>query len=324
MRPVAIPSSAYEVMSQSFELLHRHIASEDTAVGRVPGDFYRGYPISWKELALGYDVQRSMCSQCAKAIKESLDDRSLRRLVITGGPGSGLSTLAARLGWDAYFVNHRPVLFVRRPGPTLLDSIERLHDIMRMAFLIVAEDEHIDADELDRLIEQLRSKNLPAVVLAVRRVLTPRGSSAASGLELSSELNPRELRDLRAKLRPFLTTEANTRLERTEDPELFLNLLVAFEQEFVRLDRYVGECLEQADEVDRELLQLAAFAGRYGPGPVAPLILSRVSGLPDEEIQRRLRRFEKRLILDDFVDGGQVWRLRHDLIGEAMLRHLWG
>jgi hypothetical protein len=338
LRPVAIPPSAYDVMSESFELLHRHIASEDTAVARVPGDFYRGYPISWKELALGYDVQRSMYSQCAKAIKESLDDGSLRRLVITGGPGSGLSTLVARLGWDAYFVNHHPVVFVRRAGPALIDSIERLHDIMRIAFLIVAEDEHIDADELDRLVEQLRTKNLPAVVLAVRRVLTPRASSTGSALELSSELNPRELGDLRAKLRPFLTTEANTRLEGTEDPELFLNLLVAFEQEFVRLDRYVGECLEQADEVDRDLLQLVAFAGRYGPGPAVPIILSRVSGLPDEEVQRRLRRFERRLILEDHVDVGQVWRhiledhvdvgqvwrLRHDLIGEAMLRHLWG
>jgi hypothetical protein len=331
LTPVIVPPSTFALLSEHLEVLYRNIAIDRYPAGRIIGDYYRGHSITWKELALAYDAPRQITPKILDRVIADLGEQALRRIRLVGEPGAGASTIAARVAWDVYMNCHAPVAWVRRGGTGLLDAIGRLRDLVPRSFLVVAEEEILPVDAADRIFEQLQSRRVPAVLLFVQqRNLAEFHESAQSDrvqrvFQVKDKLDsPNELAEFRAKIRPYVATKQKKAFEDLADTSLFVNLLTAFEEQFIKLEKLVHDILTGATDDTLALLVWVVFCTRYAHGYAPTSFLKTVTGLSRAKILAALAPYSERLILVANATGPDPsFKSRHDLITEQLLQQLW-
>jgi hypothetical protein len=333
---LSVPEEKFASLKGYLEILYRGVEM-DTLSGRIPGgDFYRGYKVTWKDLAVGYDASRTITKDILnKALLPDLKEQAPKRIRLLGEPGAGISTLAARLAWDVYNLYHIPVAIIRRVDSNLAgltDAVSQFRDLVNRSFLLIAEDEYIRIDEADRLFEQLQSKLVPVVMLLVgQKHRNQLGESSLTAkrqrhFTLKDELDKQEVLQLRQKLTPFVP-EANQHkfYQFHDNSSLFINLLIAFEEEFVRLELMVHKLLNGISEEAKDLLTAIAFCDRYGHQPTPISFLATVTNYSISQIINSLEPVTERLILFHKPRLAEInYSCRHDLISLQILRELWG
>ena len=327
-----IPLEKFTSLSQYLDILYENVELDTFPRGSIPGDLYWGHRVTYKELALGYDAPRRVAGHIMASLIPDLNDQTPKRFRLLGEPGSGMSTAVRRVGWDVYKKNHLPVAFIRRCDPGLkglLDAVSQFRDLVRRSFLLIAEEEYILRDDVDRLFEYLQSKNVPVVVLFSGQVKStePQETSPSKRrrhFDLTDRLDSDELGDLRRKVRPFVSEACQTSFDDLKDNSLFINLLAAFEEKFVRLGPLVHKLLQNESKDTKDLLAAVAFCNVYGHRPAPAGYLTAVTGLSRAAIGNHLAVMAERLLLINKTEEDVSFSCRHDLVAVQILRELWG
>ncbi len=331
---LSIPEDNFFTFKTYLEILYTGIEIDSFPPGHLPGaSFYQGHKITWKDLALGYDVQRKNTTEILKTLEADLKEQIPRRIRLYGEPGAGISTMAARLAWHVYKVYHVPVAIVRRIDSNLVgltDVVFQLRDFLNRSFLLIAEDEYIKADEADRLFERLQSERVPVIMLQVERREENKKNTDISRRKrqffVKDELSKNEHIELHKKIIDFIPKEKQEIFfeKSQKEKSLFINLLIAFEEKFVRLEDMVVQLLQNTSIETKELLAAIAFCNRYAHKEVPLSFLANVTQLSTDQIVNFLETINERLILTHKSNPTEIsYSCRHDLISLQVLRQIW-
>jgi len=324
--PLVIAAEKLVWLAEELELVGLEIGLT-CPEGRTPGrDFLRGHEVSWYDLGLRYDVERDVTRRLCAEIRQGLGNGRPRRLNLFHAPGAGGTTVARRVLWD--FHKEYPCVIVQRAEPT--ETVERLQYLSHqteLPVLAVVDGGRLSDRDIDALYEGIASRHLPVVVLHVQRSCDPpmaRGNRMYLQAQVTDNEAPVFLHFLAREapdLEPVLERAIASRAPHARTP-FYLGLL-AFEHEFVGIDRYVDARLSGMGPAPRRVVSYLALAHLYGQQSIPAAAFSGVLGVP------RRRRLDLRLHIEQALDllvesSDGRWRTAHPLIAEACLQCILG
>ena len=293
--------------------------------GRQPGrDFLRGHEISWFDLGLNYDVERDVTSGLEDRIRQALLSRRPQRINLYHAPGAGGSTVARRICWNLH--KRYPCFLVFRflAGETV-ERISFLSALSNQPLLAIIDSGSLTDREVDALYEQVAARHLSVVMLQVLRAFDFQGSPR-DRIYLGAQLSGSES----LRFTHFLSREVP---ERAEDLEAVINSpnvyartpfylgLVAFEREFVGIDRYVGDRIDQLTSEYARIIAYLSFSHYYAHQPMPGPIFAELLGTP------RNKPVDLRKHLSSAIDllvktTENEWRTAHSIIAETCIKHI--
>lgn len=294
----------------------------DRTIGR---DFLQGNEISWYELGIHSDVERDVTSKVQRQIKSDLESRKTARINLYHAPGAGGTTVAKRLVW--VFHREHPCVMLRSTNPSeTADRVAYVTSSTGISMLLAVDGADIAEGQIDELYDQLRARNVPAVILqVVRRFTTPieRPRSFFLKEELSSSEGHR-FKSIFEKEQPSSAAELD-RLLQQADPRFrtaFYFGLVAFKEGFKGLEPYVAARIGSLTAVQKLILGYAAVAHHYGQKPLPAQAFAETLSIPRSRSVDFNSVFPVgALELLIKLDQGR-WRTAHDLVAVEILKQL--
>lgn len=326
--PVVVEAADYAQLTEHCELVHLSLGLRPPE-GRVPeSDFLRGHEITWHDLGLHVDVDRDVHLPLERAVRQDLETRATVRLNLFHAPGAGGTTLARRLLWNLH--REYPAVLLRRCIPEeTIERLARLTTTTGKPVLVVAEASAIGETQLEQLYRLLRARHVPGVIVQVaRRTRAPesvrRGERSFFLAEGLSNAESSTFVHYLKRIAPSRATYLEQSLGSTDARERtpFYLALVAFERDFIGLDRYVTARCQSLTDSQRLVLIALALAHYYAQRAVpAQLFCSALGAAHSRPLD--LHKILPSDSLDLLVeDEPGLWRPRHQLISETALRHL--
>ncbi|MEN6623591.1 MAG: ATP-binding protein [Smithella sp.] len=318
-----LPIKQLRWIEEDLEVLHLNVGYIDKNISGIK-DFYRGRVITWSELGLDYDVRRDLVKEFKKKVEYSLQNRLTKKINLFHYAGAGGTTLGRRLCWDLHETYPSVTLKKYRQRET----IERLREIFRLtqqSILILVECAEINLDEVDKLITELKSRQVPATLLLVQRCFT--ANVPAGEFFLDSILRPnekarfldaysREVPEKRHELKQFIDLGQ----EKLKTPFYFG--LITFEKDFVNIQGFVFQRLSRATEIQRQILTYISLCYYYSQQPVNSQLFSRKLHCPDNRkvlLERVLSTPLLELVTCEYEYN---WRPTHQLIAEEIVKQV--
>lgn len=318
-----IPADRARWLEEEMDVVHLRLGLAAPSPATEQRDFLRGLPISWFGLNTRVDIDRDLSSRLEQHLLSELSKRSTLRTHLRHWPGGGGTTVAHRVAWNIR--DHYPVVLARQLRTVgSAERIRYIFDLTKLPVLVVVDGGASTRDDLEKVYAQLRSSNVPAVILQVERHISTAAGQQA--FYLDAMLSNREavtLADRLAQATPGRRRQLQqlvTSTDRRQRTPFYFGL-VAFEQDFAGIEHYVEQRLADASEPVRKICRIAALIYHYGQqetplqmlGPVlmvAPNRLVKGSDILPGPLQ------------DLFVDLLSAVRPAHDLIAEELLAQL--
>ena len=284
--------------------------------------FMSGGQISWFDLGLQADVERSKTSDLKVIIEKDLDHRRSSRVNLYHHPGSGGTTVARRVLWTLH--QRYPTVVLHRcvPGETA-ERISKIYQQTGQPVLVMCDGGEVSEPDSETLYSILAGSNTPFVILQVlRRYQKPEPRDR--NVFLSSELTPTEI----ARFRIAFEHAAPTRKQNLDElasgaglPRTpFIFGLTAFAANFSGLTPYVQNHLDALPEPQRKLLQYLALAHEYGQQALATHHFAELLQLPTSrpiDFRKVLSEDARGLLIEQ---GDGRWRPVHQLVSSEILK----
>lgn len=307
---------------EDFEVLHRNILDKIDISNddlRERDKFYKGNQISWVGLHLHHDIDRDKTTSIKRKIEKALRDREPVKYILHHHPGIGGTTLSRRIGWD--LKDDYPVILLRSyRSQDTVEKIFKLFELTRKSILIIAEVSIINIDDLNKLYNELLSRNFPCVFLLVQRS----ESTVSSTFTLEDLLTDTEFQTFIAKYKE-LCPQKNLILdqilkssEKKERHPFYLGL-AAFEENFDGLENFIERNIFGATEIQRKVMSIIALCYFYGQKDTSAQMLTTLLMTSENSI----------IILDKHLNGNLLsllineedikWRPIHYLVAQQLL-----
>ena len=294
----------------------------DRTIGR---DFLQGNEASWYELGLHSDVERDLTSKVHRQIRNDFESRKTTRINLYHAPGAGGTTVAKRLVWD--FHREHPCMMLRSTNPPeTADRVAYVASSTGISVLVAVDGADIAEGQVDQFYDQLRARNIPAVILqVVRRFTTP--TERPRSFFLREELSDSEayrFKSIFEREEPRSSAEL-ARLVQQADSRFrtaFYFGLVAFKEDFRGLEPYVAARTGSLTQVQKRILGFLAVAHHYGQKPLPEQAFAETLGIPRNrplDLNSALPASALELLIR--LDEGR-WRTAHDLIAVEILKQL--
>ena len=310
-------------LSEDLEVLHSNIEMEAPDEQRQIGrDFLRGETINWSDLSGHYDADRDITEQVRDQVEKELGSRTTVRMNLYHWPGAGGTTLARRVAWDLR--RRYPTVLLRRI--TIGETVGRLRELFKVTaqpILAVIEGADTVTDRLENLYTEVRTEQIPAVLLSVlRRHELPQARERAmflgSGLSLAEshrflEAYKRVAPDKVALFQDILNRSAY------KDRTPFHFALSAFGKDYIGLTRYVEARVQTATPIQKEIITFLALAYYYGHKAVLPQVFAPHLGRPENRLlhlETVLGEIQLELLIKETTSK---WRPAHQIIAEEIL-----
>ncbi|MGW0979580.1 hypothetical protein ACWD33_01890 [Streptomyces xiamenensis] len=332
--PVVLPQQLISRYSDWMDLLHSEVGV--TGERDAESDaFYKGRPITWFELGLGFDVDRAETSTLIDdVLRPSLRQRNTLRVMLTHAPGAGGTTIARRAAWDLR--GEFPTVYVRGSvdETVLVQAVGELAQLCDTPVLVVAE--LIPDSTLRSVFEALRASSIPAVLLiTTRRGSRPGGQASAHSPEgerryRSQHVGPMESRPERhemaqrfSELAPDRSADLFELAARAGDNNVpFFYALAAFGADFHGLRSYVEQFMEDLSETEREIAIFISMSHHFCGVPVPAELFAESLNASLSESVRLEREVSSTLAALLVEEPKGSWRTSHSLIAEEILRQL--
>ena len=268
-------SGAIEVVPASGSDYGIEVPSEEVA------DFYRGNTISWQELNLHRDVDRTVTggpNGILQIVRRLLYSTPSDSFAIEHSPGAGGTTVARRVAWELR--DEFPCLILNALTASTIDDIEALFQRSNLPVLIVAEAAKVPGTKRNSLYNDLKGRSIRFVILDVRRRHQPRNTTSAAALADPMSVDD-DARRFLAIYEPRAPQDRRPMLDRlAKDPSLapyrsaFFFGLYTFEREFVGVEDYVASLLSELAADARYRLAQLALISRYSQArlPIAAFV----------------------------------------------------
>lgn len=320
--PITISEKDFLWLSEELELVHINLGLKPSNEFEPGWDFLRGRmnEISWYELGLQVDVSRDITKHFLKDVRSALSRRRTRRLNFYHMPGAGGTTVARRLLWDLR--TEYPSFVLRKTKPTeTADRLAFVYSITQLPILLTLDGSEITDRQSDELYEVLAARQIPVVMLQVLRRFSMQVQNDNC---LDTILSEGEVGRLVHQLGLYVPDRKDelehvSSFSRSNYKTLFFLGLVAFERDFVSLERYVKTRLEGLTDTQFQIMQFLAFAYFYGQQPISAQAFATLLGIPLSrivDIENNLPQPTLELILQ--MPGGK-WRVTHQLVAQEIL-----
>ena len=299
-------------------------APEGRPIGR---DFLRGAEISWYELALDYDIRRDVLepSRLPKQVQADIDRRRASRINVYHAPGAGGTTVGRRVLWD--FHRRNPTAILRKTNPK--DTAERialLTGLTGLPLLLMVDGAEVSDAQVDELSDLLRSRNLPVVILQILRRFQRQGERSRA-FYLDSELSNEEANKI---ARAYALEQPDRRRaidELLKAPQRRLRStfyfgLVAFQKDFLGLEPFVRDRLNNLTPDQVRVICILALAHHYAQRPVSAQVFSSMLGVPEQrstDLRAVLPTGAQELLVES---DRRTWRTSHELIANEIIEQV--
>lgn len=320
--PTLLDGDKQRWLEEELELLHLSsglVPEHGRETGR---EFLRGAEITWYELGCHEDVERDKTTRLRQQLATELGSKRTVRVNLYHAPGAGGTTLGKRILWD--FHRNYPCTILLRCDP--LNTAERLYYLASLtgqAVLVLVDGARIAERQVDDLVEQLRSRHVPAVILQVlrrfrgqvegeRALFLHQTLSLAESYRFMTAFSKAEP-SKKAILESLISSDDT--MKRTA----FYFGLTAFEEDFRGIEPYVRARLKGLTEVQRKILGYLAMAHHYGQRGLPTQAFAPLLGVPRNrtlELRRALPEGALELVIQD---GDRGWRTTHELVAKEIL-----
>jgi tetratricopeptide (TPR) repeat protein len=323
--PLLIPPKDQRWLEEEVEIVTLESGQAPPVDRTIGRDFLQGNEISWYELGIHSDVERDITSKAHRQIRNDLESRKTARINLYHAPGAGGTTVAKRLVWDSH--REHPCVMLRTTNPPeTADRVAYVTSYTGISVLVAIDGADIAERQVDELYDQLRARNVPAVILqVVRRFTTP--TEGPRSFLLREELSGSEgykFKSIFEREQPGSSAELD-RLMRQADSRFrtaFYFGLVAFKEDFRGLEPYVTARIGSLTQVQKRILGFAAVAHHYGQKPLPAQAFAEILSIPRSRSLDLNSVFPvSALELLIRLEEGR-WRTAHNLIAVEILKQL--
>jgi len=311
-------------IEEDLEIVHLNLGKRPSVDTSDLSQFLRGKPISWFELALHVDVERDIQTKLQRKVDVLLHERRSVRVNLYHEPGAGGSTLARRIIWN--FRKDYPCVILHRCQPKqTIEKLQRLFALTSNPLIILAEGNKLSDQQSDELAGLLTARNIPSVMLQVIRRFEKPKKLSENSLHMESILSDGELHRFESVLcrdvpnrATIIKKTVNSKIDVKRTP--FYLGLVAFEKDFISLQKYVSLHLKALNELQRKSLTYFSLALYYGQLPLDSQMFAGLFGLPPNkpvEIANVFSEYTLRLLVKTETTS---WRPAHQLIADEFLK----
>lgn len=297
-----------------------------------PEPFRRGEVVTWRDLDLHHDCDRSITGAISERVRADLKDRALTRISLYHPPGAGGTTVARRLVWDIHA--HFPTVVLRHLVPEQTAArLTRIAALTQSAVLCLVDGGQHRDGEIDELYSLLRGQQTSVVLLQVlRRFQKQKLAVAAAGVPqrafwLPLELDVAETERFRAAYSQAVPSRSKLfdGIAKSSDAKVrtaFYFGLSAYGRDFHGLPNYVNSRVSSLSDVQRRIVGFLALSHHYGQQPIPAQCFAPLLGLPRDravDLPGCLTPEAAELIIQT---DEKSWRTAHNLIAEELLKQL--
>ena len=323
--PLLIPPKEQRWLEEEVEIVTLESGQAPPVDRTIGRDFLQGNEISWFELGIHSDVERDITSKARRQMGNDLESRRAARINLYHAPGAGGTTVAKRLVWD--FHREHPCVMLRTTNPSeTADRIAYVTSSTGLSVIVAVDGADIAERQVDELYDQLRARNVPAVILqVVRRFTTP--TEGQRSFFLREELSDSEAYRFksifeREQIGSSGELEKLLRQPASRFRTAFYFGLAAFKEDFKGLEPYVAARIGSLTQVQKSILGFAAVAHHYGQKPLPAQAFAETLSIP-RRCTLDLNSVFPVSALDLLVrlEEGK-WRTTHDLVAVEILKQL--
>ncbi len=281
--PVPVSHEDLLWLSEDLEIVHLGVGAKPAPSSNPGRDFLRGSSISWFELAIHSDVDREKTEKLQAQVERDLEFRSTTRINLYHWPGSGGTTVARRVAWNLH-TRYPTVQLCHATVDGTESRLRRLYELTKLPVLVLIEGSNIPETMAESLFSAVRSTPFPVVFLNVSRRFQHPARESERTVYLDSTLSNDETRwfvetygrEVPQKRQSLEAAAQGTSHERCP---FFLGL-VAFEKDFVALEKYVADRLKGATKEQRDVMVFLSFAYHYGQAALPSQLLHKTLQIP--------------------------------------------
>ena len=297
-----------------------------------PEPFRRGEVVTWRDLDLHHDCDRSVASAITARVRADLADRAVTRINIFHPPGAGGTTAARRAAWEMHA--HFPAVMLRHLVPEQTAArLARIAALTESAVLCLVDGGQYRDSEVEDLYTLLRGQQTPVVLLQVgRRFQKPAQGRAPAGVPQRTFWLPLELdaaETERFRVAYSMAVQARSQrfnaIAKSKDARertAFYFGLTAYGRDFHGLPSYVESRISSLSEMQRKIVGFLALSHHYGQQAVPVQSFASLLGLPRDRTVNLPRSLTPEVVELLIQADEKSWRTAHNVIAEELLRQL--
>lgn len=323
--PITIENAKWQWLSESLEVvgLHIGVSLTDSSEAEL---FLRGADPSWGAISDRADVERSVQARLDMLVNERIQRRRAHRLNLYHEAGAGGTTLARRILWDRH-KNYPCVSLLSTDPRDVADRLAFLVSESNLPIVAIVDSSVVGDIDTDPVFERLRADHLPVVLLQISRVQEVERQGGASSVMLRADLDKEEAIRLVNSLAVIRPEREEVLKEAISDDGFesrtpFYLSLLAFERDFLGIERYVDQRLEGLPPIQQKVLEFLAISHYYGQKSVSADLFRTLLALPIGK-PVHLEEVLPKNVIHLLVMGADLnWRTTHPLIAERILVRL--
>ncbi|MDV6169171.1 hypothetical protein R1T16_12115 [Flavobacterium sp. DG1-102-2] len=332
-KSILLPSDVVLFVRQYFKIIHKDIVQENEPEISNKS-FYQGRSITWTELDNNYDVNRDITKDIISSLKTWLQARGDSGLFnLIHHPGSGGTTIARRIAF--HFHQEFPVLLLNETisdfdENKIADRLHQIFSITEIPTLVIIDNSNISRPQIEQLKRTVEHRLAKAIFLNIE-----------SGFNIPKQND--NIFYLKSDLDKIETSRFITKFSKefSDKSEIFSEIinesnrslltpfyfgLIANEENFITIEKYVRIRLESITEKEKDLLLLLAYFSHYAKGKlreVPHFVISNFLNIDEDFIQLEKHIDNKKildLIIETEPDQHIYWRTIHPIISYEILK----
>lgn len=268
-------------LQEELTVVYKNIESSiEREEGYTTNQFYKGHLLRWDEMNPPKDIIRDIYISHLDRIKTSLFnlDFANNMIELDYSAGAGATTFVRRLSWDLH--TYYPTVIVDRISVATESRIKFLHDQTELPILIFIDTLQASVSNINELKRSLEVANIKFFMYVTKRHLNHKPKNSLYSLSASlqkSENNAFKVKYLELVEQENVSLQVKMRRKKAVEDVFnkiympsapFFYGLAAYEDEFITLEKYVGNRLELCTEDQRVILLTIAIAYYYGSAEI--------------------------------------------------------
>lgn len=310
-------------IEEDLEILH---LEKGKIVDNIDNEFYKGKKITWPEIALHHDVDRSVVNSLIKIIDLDLKLRRTTRVTLNHWPGAGGTTVGRRVAWK-YHEDFPVLILTRIRTEDTFSRIKHIYDTTQNSILIIAEEHDVNVDDLESLYTKLKSDSIPVVFLIIKRktsmVQKTKNTENVRSVFLDATLSPTECGLFANQYGSAVPHKKDTLFNiMKSDKKLrtpFYFGLTAYEEDFISIEDFVSKRLSVASDTQKKVLVYLSFTYYFAQKTIPAQLFATVLKINEGRTIRLGLHLDSPLLQELVVNEDNGWRPIHHLIAEEIL-----
>lgn len=321
--PCTISLKDYRWIEEELELVHLDILSIENEINKDSESFYKGNIITWGEIALHYDIDRSITENIKSRILLDLNSEKTTTINLFYIPGAGATTIVRRLAWNIH--TKYPTILIKSISKLTIERIVYLAEKTSTPIFAIIDNSVVKNELFEVLYGEILARLKNVVFLRVQRTDKVKDDGERS-FYLDSMLDRSEMKQFMIKYNtqyPELQNEFKKidELDKRFKTPFYFGF-IAYKKKFVFIPKYVEERISNLTDMQKKIVMFITIVYYFGHKLTPAYFFREMLEVPEKK-DVMLENVLSVRILELFVcDENQKWRPIHSIIAEEILDKL--